>query len=98
MIPPRRPAKSGAEKRRVAICAATRDAVAAGVFEIPPRVGSLGARHIFEELMASTAGSRALLAEAVTHEACCMRRVPDRPLSVGCECRVQKKVAAVVAP
>jgi hypothetical protein len=75
-----------AEGHRKAVCAATRAAVAAGAFEIPPRAGSLGARRTLDDLLGETPEGRALMADAERHTGLCMRRVPDRPPSVWCEC------------
>lgn len=53
-----RAASEAAEIRRLAICSATRAAVAAGAFEIPPRAGSLGTRRHLEDLLSETAEGR----------------------------------------
>lgn len=74
------------EKHRLAVCGATRAAVTAGAYEIPPRAGSLGTRRAFDDLLGETASGRRILAEAERHVGRCMRRVPDRPMSVGCGC------------
>jgi hypothetical protein len=70
------------EKRRLAICRLTCEAVAAGAFEVPPRAG----HRALDVLLGETAEGREILAEAGRHSARCTRRVPDRPQSVGCEC------------
>lgn len=77
------------ERRRLAICAATRAAVAAGAYEIPPRAGSLGARRALDALLGETAEGRSLLAEAERHTGSCMKRVPGRPPIVECSCSGQ---------
>ena len=75
------------EKHRLAVCAATRAAVGAGVYEVPPRAGSLFARRALDDLLSVTRDGRELLAEAERHTGGCYRRVPGRPPSVTCSCR-----------
>jgi hypothetical protein len=75
-----------AEKHRRAICDATRAAAKAGAYETPPRAGSPGLRRTLESLIDETDEGREILADAERHARSCMRRVPDRPISVICDC------------